>query len=888
MAGDRRRPAQPDPGADRLGQDPGGVPVGSRPPDDGSAPAHRSPVPRPLHLPAASARGRHREEPADAAGRHRPGGGAARRARARAARRDAHRRHIRRRTPSHPDPPARRPDHDARVALPDAHLAGAGAAAERPLGDRGRDPRDGRLQARRAPRAVARTSRRDRARASTADRPVRDPASPRGDRAFPGRTDLERSPSRDDRGRRDPQADGGRGRRAGGGHGGPLGRRRDAAADAVDARAGDAGHRAASGVDLAGDPSPGARADPGPPLDDRVRERPAAGGTPRRPPERARRRGARAGPSRLDRARAAAAHRGPAQARDPEGDRRDELARARDRHGRGRPRDPGRVAGLGGTRAPADRSRRPSCGRSEPRQGVPQVPWRPARGDGRRAPDAAGCDRGDALPAEPARRGRAADRRDVRDGRVGCRGSRPRAAACGELRGALGRLTPQRPRSAGGSLPLRRVRRAPAADRLGPPDGHAPGARGCRQAGDRIRRDDPRPRAVRRVHGRRSPRGRARRGDGVREPARRGVHARRVVVADRGHHARPRRGLARAWRAGQDAVLARRQAGAAARARPRDRRRHPRALVVGARRGRRTSADRVRTGRARRREPHRLPGRPAGGDRRGPRRSNDRGRTVPRRDRRLACVRAVAVRRAGARAVGDGDRGPARRTLRTRRPGAVERRRHRDPPARVRGADPGRGPAVRSRRDRGARGRPAPRDRAVHDDVPGGGRPCAPAPPPDAGATDAAVAAAAARRGSARGRLPSPHVPHPARGHARGPARRVRRARAEAGARRRQGEAHPRGPGRHHAVVAVRAVPAVPLGLRLHVRGGRTDGRAARRRALARSGAPARAPRRRGPARAHRPGRARRARARAAAPGRRAVALATPTTCTTCFGGSDT
>ena len=118
---------------------------------------------------------------------------------------------------------------------------------------------------------------------STADRTVSDPASARGDRALPWRTDLERPASRDDRGRRAPQADGGRGRRAGRGHGGPHGHRRDAAADAADARAGDTGHRAAPGVDLAGDPSPGARADPGPLLDDRVRERPTAGGTSSRP-----------------------------------------------------------------------------------------------------------------------------------------------------------------------------------------------------------------------------------------------------------------------------------------------------------------------------------------------------------------------------------------------------------------------------------------------------------------------------------------------------------------------------------------------------------------------------------------------------------------------------
>ena len=158
--------------------------------------------------------------------------------------------------------------------------------------------------------------------------------------------------------------------------------------------------------------------------------------------------------------------------------------------------------------------------------------------------------------------------------------------------------------------------------------------------------------------------------------------------------------------------------------------------------------------------------------------------------------------------------------------------------------------------------------RAVHDDVPRGRRPRAAAPPPDAGAADAAVAAAAARRRPARGGLTPCDVPHPARGDARGPARRVRRAGTEGGARRRPGAADPRGPSGHDAVVAVRAVPALPLGLGLHVRGRRADGRAARDRALARPRAPARAARRRGPARADRPDRARRARARAAAPGR--------------------
>ena len=513
----------------------------------------------------------------------------------------------------------------------------------------------------------------------------------------------------------------------------------------------------------------------------------------------------------------------------------------------------------------ADRPRRPPGRRAEPRQGVPEVPRRPARGDRGRAADAAGRDRGDALPAEPARRARAADRRDVRDGRVERRGSGSRAPTGGELRRAVGRPPAERPGPARRPVPLGRVRRAPATDRVGPADRHAPRARGRRPTGDRLGRHDPRPRAVRRVHGRRAARGRARRGDGVREPSRRGVHARRVVVADRGHHARPRGGLAGAGRAGEDAVLARRQARAAARARAGDRRSHPRALLVGARPGRAAATDGVRPGRARRREPHGVPRGPTRGDRRGPRRPHDRGRTLPRRDRRLARVRAIAVRRAGARALGDGDRGQARRTVRARRPGAVERRRHRDPPARVRGADPGRGPAVRPRRDRGPGRRSAPGHRAVHDHVPRGRRPSAAAPPPDAGPTDPAVAAAAARRRPAGGRLASPHVPDPARGHARGPAGRVRRAGAQRRAGRHPSPARPDRSGGHDAVVAVRAIAVVPLDLGLHVRGRRADGRTARHRALARPRAPARAARLRGPPRADRSDRARRARARAAA-----------------------
>ena len=92
----------------------------------------------------------------------------------------------------------------------------------------------------------------------------------------------------------------------------------------------------------------------------------------------------------------------------------------------------------------------------------------------------------------------------------------------------------------------------------------------------------------------RGARRRARRGDGVREPRRRDLRARRLVVADRGDHARPRARLAGAGRAGQDAVLERRSRRAAARARAGDRPADARPAAPAAGRGRRP-ADRATT-----------------------------------------------------------------------------------------------------------------------------------------------------------------------------------------------------------------------------------------------------------------------------------------------------
>ena len=191
-----------------------------------------------------------------------------------------------------------------------------------------------------------------------------------------------------------------------------------------------------------------------------------------------------------------------------------------------------------------------SLGEVSKRAHLPEVPRRPARVGGRRAADAGGRDRGDADPAQPARRPRAADRRDLRRrggrGRRAARARPPRVS----LRGPLARAARERPRHARGPLPVGRVRRAAAAHHLGSHAGVCAAATGRAAARRHERGHDPRPRPLRRVHRRRRrPRGRARRGDGLRGARGPGDHARRLVVADRGDHPRPRARLAGAGRA---------------------------------------------------------------------------------------------------------------------------------------------------------------------------------------------------------------------------------------------------------------------------------------------------------------------------------------------------
>ena len=188
------------------------------------------------------------------------------------------------------------------------------------------------------------------------------------------------------------------------------------------------GLRVDGALDLALDLPGAARPRAAAPLDDRLRQQPAARRAARPAAQRARRRDDRARPPRLARARAAGRDRGAAEGGADPVPRRHLVARARDRHGRRRPRDPGREPEVGRARAAAGRPRRPRPRRRLEGPHLPQVPRRPARVGRRREGDAGGPDRGDADPAQPARRARAADRRDLRRGRdLGRRPPRARA-----------------------------------------------------------------------------------------------------------------------------------------------------------------------------------------------------------------------------------------------------------------------------------------------------------------------------------------------------------------------------------------------------------------------------------------------------------------------------
>ena len=329
-----------------------------------------------------------------------------------------------------------------------------------------------------------------------------------------------------------------------------------------------------------------------------------------------------------------------------------------------------------------------------------QVPRRPARGRGRRR---SGC-----TPARSRRRPLPRNPLDVLAQQIVAMAVMDRWTV-DEIADLAGRAAPfeHLAREAlegvlamlAGRLSVRRVRRAQAAGHLGPPDRrHRGPPRRARRRRDE-RRHDPGSRPVRRVPGRRAgharPAGRrARRGDGLRDPRRRGHHPRRVELADRRDRARPGHGHARAraspasCRSGTATRSAGRSssAGRSARSCARSKATWRAATGAGGRPGRLGERSRPRC--ARRREPRRLPRGRARGGRRPADGPADRRRALPRRARRLAACASDAVRRPRPRAVGAGPRGPPRRADGGRGPDDLDRRRDRGPPAR-RATSPG-------------------------------------------------------------------------------------------------------------------------------------------------------------------------------------------------------
>ena len=575
-------------------------------------------------------------------------------------------------------PPARPPDHHARVALPDAHLAGPGDAARRRGGDHRRDPRPGRHQAGRPPRAHARAARRplpSGRRSASACRPpsarsTRSPASSaaRGDPA--DRRPRPRPVTIVDAGIRKPleievvvpvedmgelgevidePASG----PAAAGAGAPQrsGRRCTPACSSwsqehrstlifVNARrlaerlATRLNELAAERRDRRGSrPSAvGGRAIGAPPAVELVKAHHGSLSRERRLHDRGRAQG------------------GPA-----EGPGRHVVARARHRHGRGRPRRPGRVARLGGPRA-CSASAGPAT-RSASRAGASSSPSTAATWSRRRSSSTACTTGSSSTPATPATRST-------------CWPSRSWPCA----RSTTGRSTSSPPWCAG------RPTSPSCPTRCSPPCSTcSPG----RYPSDEFA--ELRPRIVwDRVDG--IVRGRAGaqrlavtsggtipdRGlfgvflpDGTRvgELDEEMVYESRPGetfllgashLAHRGHHPRAGGRHARAGPAREDAVLARRRARPPARAGPGGRRVRPRRSA----RCRATEAiDRLQ----RRPRPRRAGRRAtcsqyldeqAEATRRGARRPHDRRRAVPRRDRRLAGLRAHAVRRPGPRARG--------------------------------------------------------------------------------------------------------------------------------------------------------------------------------------------------------------------------------------------
>ncbi len=357
----------------------------------------------------------------------------------------------------------------------------------------------------------------------------------------------------------------------------------------------------------------GARDRPGRGRDDRHRPSAGRGDGPVRHRGRGRAAG-RPRPPRLGLPRGAQAHRGGAQGRPAAGRRRHQQPRTRHRHGRGRPGHPGRGAAQRRGRAAAGRPGRAPGRRGLPRRGLPEAPRRPGllrggrRADGHRRRSRSCATRATRSTCWPSRSSRWSrwSRGTVADLAALVRRAAPFAELpASALDAVLDMLSGRYPSTAFAELRPRLVwdrvddtlTGRPGAQRLAVTSGGTipdRGLFGVFLAGSE----------------RASAGRRAGRGDGLRVARRRRLPARLDVLADRGHHPRPRPGLPRARRRRADAVLEGRRARPPGRTRPGDRRPAARADQGGRRRGARV-ADRRRPGRLGRRQPARLPGRAA-------------------------------------------------------------------------------------------------------------------------------------------------------------------------------------------------------------------------------------------------------------------------------------
>ena len=851
LAGHRRRGARAHPRPHRVGENPGRLPLRPGPPADRAGTGNRPPLPGPLHLPDESPGPRRGTQPARPPARNphrgRPGGAGAP---VGGDGRHPHRRHPARRKTAHATHPARHPHHHPRVFLPVAHQLRPGDVGVGAVGDPGRGACGGRLQTRIASGPVLGAAGGvDPATAAT-DRPVRHPASPGsggriyGGRRPPPRSSLRTGPHRP-RLRPDPRRGGrratrGRGRleTAAGYHRGHP-RRPGAGCGAGGAGGGHGRPRSPRPVAVGPRPprlslhlairlSEGPRTDPGPPLHHRVRQLAPPGRKTVRRIERPGRRGDNPRPSRVGLPGASPANRGNAETGAPACGGGHIHPGVGNRHGSGGFGDPDRIPRQRDLRPAANGAGRASGGGGQHGQNLPQIPGRPAGGDGGGRP-VPGRTGGSGIPSPPS---------------LGCAGPADRGRN-GHGTPERGRPVPTgaagRPLPGSGKGPLRvgagyagRTLPGGTVRRVAPPPGMGPHNRDFNRplrsssAGGRQPGNHPRPGLVYGQPAGRSPGGRVGRRNGVRVPTGGRVHPGGLRVAHHRHHRRPGGSGSRPGRGGgANALLEGRPGGTAPGNGAGHRPLHRPHLRPGTGGGGGGTAGKAQPGRVGGPQPGFLPGRRKSDQRDVAHRPHPGGAALPGRGGRLADRPAVGPGGQSACSVGDGPGPPTAGTLRAEHGHHLERRRHFFPLRGRRGGAVGGGTAAGPRRSGNAAVGGVAGHRPVRGPVPGGRRPGpAPAPPPPRRAHPAVATTAPGRRPDGGGR-PLRFLPDRAGNVPGNPAGRVRRARPAGSVDRFALPQNPHRGGGNGKGRTFRIFVAVRIRRRLHLRGGRPPGRTA-------------------------------------------------------------